>query len=109
LAIAGVRMWRLRDLSHRLARWARAGAVVGALMVVAGVTIFATAAVETLVDLGANSGYALLLAAAGAAAIGARVLWPDPAVRNVSSVGGVILAAAAGLHAVWAMVVGELP
>lgn len=109
LSVAGLRYWRLRELGRDIAGWLRAGAIVGALMVVAGVVIIGTAVADMAPGASAHSALASALSIAAVVLMVARRLWVDVAAKNVSSTAGVVLAALAGLHGSWGLAVGELP
>lgn len=108
VAVAGVRWWRVEEIDRSLTGWLRAGGVVGALMVVVGVAIGATAVAETAGGSRAHVALASALSVAAVVLLFARVLWADRVVKNVSSGSAVALAGLAGLHGVWGLAIGEL-
>lgn len=108
LSVAGVRLWQLRESGRALTVWLRTGGVIGALMVLAGVTIVATAVADMAGRQSAHSALASALVVASVVLLLARILWSDHIVKNVSSASGVVLAGLAGVHGVWGLAVGEL-
>lgn len=108
LAVAGVRLWRLGETGRDVTGWRRAGGVVGALVIAAGVTILATAVADMAAGNRAHVALASALSVAAVVLLLARVLWADRVVKNVSSGFAVALAGLAGVHGVWGLAIGEM-